>query len=1079
MVEAPPVEVLVLGPVRIRQESRLVAPPSLLTRTIIGVLALAGKTGLSVEQLAAAAWPEDRRQAGRSAVTVGVHRARRWVMDVVDDRIRIEHTIGRYTLVGPEVDAHRFLRLAAHDERLAEALALWHGEPLADATAGPQVAPMLEKLKRARLAAATRYGQQKLVAGHASEAVETLLPLADLFPLEEPLHAVLIEVLASAGRQADALDRYERIRMRLAEQLGIDPSRELSSALVRVLRQETISGQEPTVRTVVDRQPAQLPQDVGGFSGRAAQLAELDRLAQPNPGGTVLISALAGIGGVGKTALAVHWAHRVAAVFSDGQLYADLRGFAYSAPATPIEVLGRFLRALGVPADQVPADVEEAAGTYRTLLSGRRVLVLLDNAASADQVRPLLPGSTGCLAVVTSRSRLDGLIAREGARRLDIDVFEPAESMELLRLLLGSERFDAERQAVAELAELCGHLPLALRVACANVLGSPGFTLADRVRSLRADRLTWLAADGDSASSVRAVFGLSYRRLSDRDRRLFRLLALAPGADIGIPAAAQLSGLSEQDTRAAHDRLVAEHLVRAEGDRFSLHDLLREYGRERAEAEDTSGDRADSVARLCRWYLAVVDAASHRLFPGTAPSPVPAGVALPVVPPLDAGSASAVFTEEMANLVAVAVHTAEHGPYETAWLLGYAARPFFWYRGHHLEWGVVTTAASRAAERADSLVGRAVAADSRAMLARCTGRAADAVREFTAGLSAARSAGWASGVASMLNGLGCAISESGNPTRAAAVFGEGIEHARDNGLADAEYKAAGNLAVTHIKTGRPADAAQLLREIADQCARTGRLEDLAHTLMNLGSTYHDLGRLAEARATLREAADLARQEQQQRVETVCWNMLARVAVDTDDHPAVAKLAEDALHGAHTLGDRRQENVATMLLATAERMRGEHERAARSYAKAIDLARANGHAECEAESRLGLAQAWHAMGKPDIAVEQARHALTLCHEGGFEVNESDVLATLASIHLARGHPEWAATQAEKALTMCQRAGTRLREARVWSVLAQVRQAQAREEDSAEARRFAHRLFAESRVLEAVGTQDQVAHLDAAP
>jgi DNA-binding SARP family transcriptional activator len=1038
------VEVLVLGPVRIRRAGTVVAPPSVLTRTVVAALALAGSAGLTVDALSDAAWPADR-QPGRSAVGVAVHRARRWLADTTDDQVRIEYAISRYRLVGATVDADRFLALAADDP--VGALALWRGEPLADAAPGPATEPALARLARARLDAATRHGRSLLASGRAGAAVETLLPLADRFPFDEPLHAALIEALAAAGRQADALARYERIRLGLAEQLGVDPSRELSAALVRVLRQEVPGAAQPTASGV----PAQLPQDVGGFSGRTAELATLDRFA--DDGAPVLVSALSGIGGVGKTALAVHWAHRVTTAFPDGQLYVDLRGFSQSPPVRPIDVLGRFLRALGLTADQVPMDVDEAATTYRTLLSGRRMLVLLDNAADVDQVRPLLPGSAACRVVVTSRNRLDGLVAREGARRLDVDVFQPDESVELVRMLLGADRVAAERDAVERLAQLCGHLPLALRIACATILGDPGRTVADQVASLATSRLTGLTTEGDALSSIRVVFGLSYDRLSTQDQRLLRLLALAPGGDISGPAVAQLAGLSESDAKAGLDRLAAEHLVTVTGDRFSLHDLVREYAAELAETDD------GGVARLCRWYLAVAEAASRRLYPDTSPTPLPDDLGLPEIGELDGEAASAVFSAEMANLVAVVEHAAEHGPYEIAWLLAYTLRIVFWHRGHHLEWSVVAAAASRAADLAGSAMGRAMAAAGAASLARCVGRPADAARQYRAGLSEARAAGWADGVGAMLNGLGCAMSESGDPVGAAEVLREGVRHAREIGSTAAEATTAGNLAVVYMKTGQLAEAAALSRELVDLCVRTDNRHSLAHVLINLGSTYGDLGRLADARATLRDAEE-ALGDGQDRAATVRLNLLARVAADAGDPDEVAELAGRAIEGAHALSDRRQETIGVLLLATAHRLRGEYDKAVLRYGEAIDLARGAGHTECEAESRCGLALAWHAVGRQDEALDQARYALTLCHEGGYDVNESDVVTALGRIHLARGELEWATTQVERALAICQRTGTRLREARAWSVLAQVRHAQHRPDDAAAAARRASELFAET-------------------
>ena len=609
-----PIDVLILGPVLVRRGTLTVTPSSPLTRTIVGVLALAGPDGLSTESLEASAWPERTPRVGGKAVVVAVHRARQWLAIHTDGQARIERTTSGYVLSGADVDAHRFTRLVAQRSGLAEALALWRGEPLADAVIGESVALAIEALTRARLVAATRHGRDLLAAGRPDDVVALLAPLADQHPLDEPPHAVLIEALASSGRQADALNHYERLRLRLADELGIDPSRELSETLVRVLRQEIpAAAQEPVVLAASSPVPAQLPPDTSAFAGRSAQLDRLDELAATALGGSIVISALAGIGGVGKTTLAVHWAHRATTAFPDGQLHIDLRGWAYSEPILPIEALGRFLRALGIAAERVPTDVDEAAALYRSLLAGKRALVLLDNAVSADQVRPLLPGSPGSLAIVTSRDRLDGLVVREGAHQLGLDVFTAAESSALLTELLGAERVAAAPDAAAELAELCGHLPLALRITAAHLMSRPDLPIGDQVRALRADRLAELAVTADPMSSVRAVFDLSYARLSAMDQRVFRLIGVVPVSDISVAAVTVLCGA---DAAESLRRLAEAHLVQCDGERYSCHDLVLAYARERAEAEEP--DWKSAVDTLCDWYLGTADAATNVLYPNDA-----------------------------------------------------------------------------------------------------------------------------------------------------------------------------------------------------------------------------------------------------------------------------------------------------------------------------------------------------------------------------------------------------------------------------------------------------------------------------
>jgi len=363
--------------------------------------------------------------------------------------------------------------------------------------------------------------------------------------------------------------------------------------------------------------PRQLPMDVPYFTGRASEITQLDgvlmtQTADDRPR-AVVISAIDGTAGVGKTALAVHWAHQVQHRFPDGQLHINLRGYDAGPAVTPDEALNRFLRALGVSSARIPTELDERAALYRSLLVGRRMLILLDNAATSQQVRPLLPGSPGCQVVVTSRSSLSGLVVREGARRITLDALRPDDALVLLRQLIGPNRTDAERPAAAELARLCAFLPLALRIAAERAASSPHTTLADLVRELTDEhhRLELLATD-DEATTVRAVFSYSYGNLDPDHARAFRLLSLHPGPDISTPAAAALIGVSLTCARQLLDALRHAHLIESVShDRYRFHDLLRLYATERANVEETEQDRTTAIRRVLSWYLHAADAADR------------------------------------------------------------------------------------------------------------------------------------------------------------------------------------------------------------------------------------------------------------------------------------------------------------------------------------------------------------------------------------------------------------------------------------------------------------------------------------
>ena len=390
------------------------------------------------------------------------------------------------------------------------------------------------------------------------------------------MHAALVTALAEAGRPAEAITTFQAIGARLRDECGVGPGPGLTGAIARARRAAA-----PAPRAVV---PAQLPFDAAGFTGRARELAAVTTWSLAHRAIVVV-----GMGGVGKTALAVRWAHQAAARFPDGQLYADLRGYAAEAPMRPLDVLRGFLRALGLPPERVPADLEEAAAAYRSFLGSRRVLVVLDNAADADQVRPLLPGGSGCLVLVTGRGGLDGLAAVHGAARLDLDVLDEASAVALLRWSLGEARADREPDAVRGLARACGYLPIALRVAAQRLAVTGTRSVASYVARLRRNGLSEFVVDGDPSADVGAVFEHSYRRLPEPARRLFRLLGREPGPDVTAERTAVLAGLEPAAAQREIDLLVSAHLLASpEAGRYALHELIREHARSRPHVDATT-----------------------------------------------------------------------------------------------------------------------------------------------------------------------------------------------------------------------------------------------------------------------------------------------------------------------------------------------------------------------------------------------------------------------------------------------------------------------------------------------------------
>ncbi|HYW23941.1 MAG TPA: AfsR/SARP family transcriptional regulator [Terriglobales bacterium] len=472
-----------LGPLRVRGSGGWVRIAAEQPRVVLAVLLEEAGRAVSTDRLIDAVWEDRPPRTAANTVAAYVLRLRRLIggdafitrgrgyeLSVGDDDV--DALVFERALAAARRDLHAG-RLECGAVRLAGALALWtRSEPaLADVPSRPALEARVAHLELLRHGAAEEHTAVLLDLGRHAEVVDDLYRLAAEQPLRERRWELLMTALQRCDRRADALAAYARARKVLSAELGVEPD-----ARLRHLHEAILAGQRAARPVAAERPlavPAQLPADVSGFTGRARELEALDAMlaAADGPAGAAAVCAVAGAAGVGKTALAVHWSHRVAARFSDGQLYANLRG--HATPTRPIEALARFLRALGVPGERVPADVDEAGALFRSVVAGRRMLILLDDARDAEQVRPLLPGSPECLTLVTSRDRLGGLIARDGARPLALAALADGEAHRLLATLLGATRVAAEPRATAEVARLCGNLPLALRLAAADLAIHP------------------------------------------------------------------------------------------------------------------------------------------------------------------------------------------------------------------------------------------------------------------------------------------------------------------------------------------------------------------------------------------------------------------------------------------------------------------------------------------------------------------------------------------------------------------------------------------------------------------------------
>jgi DNA-binding SARP family transcriptional activator/Tfp pilus assembly protein PilF len=534
--------------------------------------------------------------------------------------------------------AHRVEGYLPGTERdLRAALALWRGAALAGVP-GPHADSERHRLTELKLAAASEHADVLIALGRAEEAIPELTVMTAEHPLREHARAMLMVALYRCGRQADALAVYADARATLARELSIEPGPELSRVHQQVLdmdkalsepaavpRQEAPApaakaqqrAAKPAVPPEEARIPAQLPLEVAGFTGRRDELARLTSLLPAEEPTTVPVALITGMAGVGKTALAIRFARQAAPVFPDGQLYVNLRGFDPAAePAEPRRVLRGFLEALGITGARMPESLDGRIGLFRSLVDGKRLLVVLDNAGSEGQVRPLLPASPGCMIIITSRNQLTGMVAAEGAHPVPLEVLADNEAIDLLRQRLRRDAIDGAPTAVNEIIRLCGRLPLALSVTAARAATQPRLTLPALARELRLTGAHQLEVGAEASTDIWAVFSWSYNQLSDTTARVFRLLGAHPGPDVSIAAAASMSGLTLAEARAALTELTrASLLAEPVPGRFTYHDLLRAYAAELASDQDGDGEIAAAERRLLDHYLHSADAAVHRLHP--------------------------------------------------------------------------------------------------------------------------------------------------------------------------------------------------------------------------------------------------------------------------------------------------------------------------------------------------------------------------------------------------------------------------------------------------------------------------------
>jgi DNA-binding SARP family transcriptional activator len=827
---------------------------------------------------------------------------------------------------------------------LNKALSLWDGEPLASVP-GPYAETQRARLEEWRLQLLESRLDMDLEQGCHAEAVSELTALTAAHPLRERFRELLMLALYRSGRQAEALAAYADTRRLLADELGVDPRPGLQELQQRILQADPNLAEpsapvaEPAAAPV---RPAQLPATVSDFTGRASFVSELGDVLASAEGRVMAVSALAGIGGVGKTTLAVHVAHQARAAFPDGQLYVDLQG-AGARAAEPETVLGAFLRALGTADSSIPDSLEERAALFRSMLDGRRVLVLLDNARDAAQVRPLLPGTEGCAALITSRMRMVDLV---GAHLIDLDVMSPEEALQLFTKIVGAERVAAERESALDVVAACGFLPLAIRIAASRLAARRTWTVSVLAVKLADERrrLDELQA-GDLA--VKATFELGYGQLEPAQARAFRLLGLADGPDISLAAAAAMLDLPVEATEDLLESLVDTSLLEsAAPGRYRYHDLVRLYARACAERdEQPPSEQAAAMSRVLDFYLATaagvyaIERPGDRLVDGLEPTEY-AGLHF-----TEGSAALDWLYNEAAPLLACVRQSADTNRLQRAVDLLWAAKDLTESGANSHQYETTARAmcdATRAA-RVIRAEGRARTILTDVLLV--SGRIQQAEEEARLAMGLAESAQDATATSWVANSLGLICLHQGRNADGKPFFEQAIEGFQAAGNRPCEATSLCNLSRAHLGMGNVGTAVEIAQLGVAIHAEFGRTVRLANSHYAVGIALNRAERHSEALSQFSEALGILSDHRQRLWEGTTNFRIAEVHLAARRPAQAAQRAEQALALGCIGGDRMRGNVLT-LLGRALSVLGQVDRATACWREALNLYEQESAAEAD-------------------------------------------------------------------------------------------------------------------------------------
>jgi DNA-binding SARP family transcriptional activator/Tfp pilus assembly protein PilF len=1045
-------EFCLLGPLLVRARGATLPTLPGKQRVLLATLLLQGNCMVPLDQLAEALWGDMPPASAHGTLRDYVKELRKQL--VVTGESRIATVPGGYVFrIGPgELDVFSFEELragamqAARDREWARASdrwraaeLLWRGEPLADVPSELLRAREVPRLTEMRLQGLESRIEADLQLGRHADVIADLRRLTVMHPLRERLHALLMLALYRDDQQAAAQAVFHEVRAVLIEELGTEPGPGLRQLHQQILAAdpaldlpvpahggraapETVAGQP---RAIV---PRRLPAAVSHFTGRAAELAVLDQLiehASQDAPGTAVISAIAGTAGVGKTALALAWAHQVADRFPDGQLHVNLRGYDTGEPVSAEVALAAFLRALGMPGPAIPAEAEERAAAYRSLLADRRMLIVLDNAARVEQVRPLLPGFSSCVTLVTSRDSLAGLVARDGAIPVELDLLPPEDAVGLLRELIG-ERAAADPNAAARLAGCCCRLPLALRVAAELATARPGVPLAVLVGELeqRQRRLDLLEAGGDSATAIRQVFSWSLRHLDPATASAFGLAAQHPGPDLDAWALAALAGCSHEQAEPMLRQLARAHLIQPVGaSRYGMHDLLRAFGRELASSDAGGIDAHAALTGLLGYLQHAAAAAMDILFPAEAAQrPRPPLAAGPLPPVTGEAPARAWLDAERATLVATTVHAAGNGwPAHAINLAGIVHR-YLTVGGYYAEAVTIHESALRAAELDGDLDAEARALLNLGDIRQRQSQHEDALRYLERAHELTRLTGDQAAEYRVLSGLAMINYLQGRYRQAVGKYQQILDLGRSADSQRQQIRALLGLGTIALLTGRYQQADRQLRQAADLCVVIGERVYLANALANLGDLHLRQGSYQEAADHLERSMAICRDSGDHVSATYAACYLARTGVRQGQYYPAEKRLRDALARFRTSGNRHGETQAIACLSELELRCGRYRQARENLEQALAICDETGDLADRAEALNLLGEVLLATEDPAQARVRHHDALALASQLQDPYQQAHAHRGLGNAEAALGNHVHARRHLEQALARYAELGT---------------------------------------------------------